>query len=1216
MHYPSYVCISHAAEDTREATWLEKELSDHGFRCQRLDETVPAEERKVEVEGGAILLALISPAAARGTTCLEDLRRAMAVGRPVLCLRLAQSDLEARLFAEEGLATDEMLDLSEVETDSPEGQMWLCHHLFVRRLCRYPACFSEVRCVDTPKGECIRRAVNAHSGNSRSQYLIALTYARGGALPVMPVEARQWMERAAAGGDADALIDLGYFKLRGVGGMCDPADARALFLRAAQLGHPRGYAAYGMCCLHGQGAERDVEEAVRAFETALRDGYAPAGYRLGLMYRDGDGIPVDGAKARAYLYAACDEGGRYPLYGYRLQSIGYKARKRVFRGVSMRQMRPRLGHLLYGEDGRWQEDPRLVTRVKKCMAINRFRVDRYPEDAWLEDMRIPTKDDVARAATDRRHGVWNVANAEEALGALLEKGQPSHGICASPHAALIHYRRAVKGGSSDAMCRLGEAYFNGRGCPRDAEQAVRLFRLSAAWGNEKGRFALGGCYERGIGVPRDLAMAVECYGQAAAAGYPPAQNNLGGCYQRGSGVEQDLAAAVEWYQRAADADQPQAICRLGQCYERGWGVEPQHGYAVELYRRAARLGQPYALYHLALCHHKGVGIEVNYAKAARLFERAARAGVTDAAYALGLCHRFGWGVPRDRRMAFLWFAEAAKGGHVQSSYEMGMCYLAGRATVQSDTRAVEAFRRAVASYECWDTSVRSGMDEVLPEGGLSAKCAAGKALYMLGYCTLYRRGITVDLPEEQAMERFAQAASLEDHTAMLALGDMLSRRAADEEDTQRAVAFYKLAAEGDEAEALLLLAERSRALAAERRQAGDTLGVEEAYAESWKTLARCAKQGSTEALLALAESAYFGWGTEKNAETAYWFLRRAEAREAYGVDGEPLPSYGMEQSACLWLGDFHYAGWAGTVDLMAADAAYRYAAAIPVDEVEAACPFQVLKERWHTRVDYLRRIRAEAYYRLAILRAVGFEDDRRAQREEAFAFLCAAISAGHPGALDDFARMYHHEMQRISASAGDTVFRFSSKKKKEERKGDTAYDYLAWMTAYYAALRPTLRVFDFDPVPMPHALAPAYVTAPVTPAMRAAALNHVGECYFEGRGVTEDRGVAVACYRQAADMAPVRGEAAVSIAWANYSLGWCLLHGEGVSKDPREGVRRMTRAATHHAEAAYTMGHCYERGIGVDAESIREAVKYYRKAKALGHRHAALRLKVLEARLR
>ena len=111
------------------------------------------------------------------------------------------------------------------------------------------------------------------------------------------------------------------------------------------------------------------------------------------------------------------------------------------------------------------------------------------------------------------------------------------------------------------------------------------------------------------------------------------------------------------------------------------------------------------------------------------------------------------------------------------------------------------------------------------------------------------------------------------------------------------------------------------------------------------------------------------------------------------------------------------------------------------------------------------------------------------------------------------------------------------------------------MTDYYTALwpKPALFKYGMESTSVP-ADRPDYVSAEVTPAMLAAALNYLGDCLFFGEGLTEDPASAAACYREVVEMRiPIpRGESLPQgMVWAQYSYGWCLLHGVGVPEDPR-----------------------------------------------------------------
>ena len=224
-----------------------------------------------------------------------------------------------------------------------------------------------------------------------------------------------------------------------------------------------------------------------------------------------------------------------------------------------------------------------------------------------------------------------------------------------------------------------------------------------------------------------------------------------------------------------------------------------------------------------------------------------------------------------------------------------------------------------------------------------------------------------------------------------------------------------------------------------------------------------------------------------------------------------------------------------------------------------------------------------------------------------------AALAGHEAAIGDLARMYarlgeimppEKEGRGRSAKRGQ---RSAPKPRRIESLGREYYGYLS------SCPQP----FESGYLPQAAEDAPAYVTAAVTPAMRASAVNHLGDRYFYGEGIPENKMAAVACYRRAAETTLARGEpVAGGIIWAQYSLGYCLLEGVGTRSAPREAVKWLSRAARYHGEAAYGLAQCYEQGIGVDGEDTREALKFYRKALKLGCTAAEEKIPQLERKLR
>jgi TPR repeat protein len=100
------------------------------------------------------------------------------------------------------------------------------------------------------------------------------------------------------------------------------------------------------------------------------------------------------------------------------------------------------------------------------------------------------------------------------------------------------------------------------------------------------QFRLGTMYENGRGLPRDLDQARAWYTRAAAQGYSSALYSLGYvCFTQGDG-----ACAVEWWTRAARQDSADAMFSLGVLYDEGTAMPRDPVQAHMWYDLAAAAG--------------------------------------------------------------------------------------------------------------------------------------------------------------------------------------------------------------------------------------------------------------------------------------------------------------------------------------------------------------------------------------------------------------------------------------------------------------------------------------------------------------------------------------------------------------------------------------------------------------------------------------------------
>jgi TPR repeat protein len=116
-------------------------------------------------------------------------------------------------------------------------------------------------------------------------------------------EALAWYKKAAGKNDPISLWVVGRMYLRGEGVASDRQEAEKWLRRSAESGNEFGQLLYGI-------AKEDLEyaEAPQWYRKAAMKGLIPAQKRLGLVYKNGRGVPVDKAEAYKWLLLASESG--------------------------------------------------------------------------------------------------------------------------------------------------------------------------------------------------------------------------------------------------------------------------------------------------------------------------------------------------------------------------------------------------------------------------------------------------------------------------------------------------------------------------------------------------------------------------------------------------------------------------------------------------------------------------------------------------------------------------------------------------------------------------------------------------------------------------------------------------------------------------------------------------------------------------------------------
>lgn len=107
----------------------------------------------------------------------------------------------------------------------------------------------------------------------------------------------------------------------------------------------------------------------------------------------------------------------------------------------------------------------------------------------------------------------------------------------------------------------------------------------------------------------------------------------------------------------------------------------------------------------------------------------------------------------------------------------------------------------------------------------------------------------------------------------------------------------------------------------------------------------------------------------------------------------------------------------------------------------------------------------------------------------------------------------------------------------------------------------------------------------------ARAQHALGQCYFHGIGVEQDRQRGAQWFRKAAELGDPE---------AQNDLAVCYANGVGAEQDPAQAIHWYQRAAEGGSTLAMcNLGQVYERGLGVK-KSFRQAAEWFRRAAELG----------------
>jgi uncharacterized protein len=432
----------------------------------------------------------------------------------------------------------------------------------------------------------------ATQGDALAQNELGDRYEKGQGVAKNYALARLWFERAAAQGNTDALVALGFIHGMGKGVAQDDDKMLKLWMDAEALDsemagellwewhHP----------LHKYAGRRvekgEHAEALRTWKLLAKQKDSEAARKLAAYYADPR--HKDEAQTQLWLTRAAD--------------------------------------LDADEAGREQN------RKDKKKALEQHAIAGNAEAQYkwgkeLDDYLSPEHDPAKAAQWFEKAAIQGHADAQYALGSLYLTGS---GVPKDYAQAFHWYGLAAAQGHADAQGSVALRYAAGEGVAQDDAQALVWFRKAAEQGNHEAQFNLGVAYQEGRGTVQDYAQARHWLERASEGFDPEACYNLGFLHSMSWGGPQDYALARQWYEKAVTRGHVLAMANLGLLFQWGLGGTVDYARAMKLYQRPAASNNPPALYGLGTLYAYGQGVKKNPALGRKWLGKAAALGLQEA----------------------------------------------------------------------------------------------------------------------------------------------------------------------------------------------------------------------------------------------------------------------------------------------------------------------------------------------------------------------------------------------------------------------------------------------------------------------------------------------------------------------------------------------------------------------------------------------------------
>ena len=480
-------------------------------------------------------------------------------------------------------------------------------------------------------------------------------------------------ERAVTSGSTVGRIVFANCMNSGYGGYGrDPGRAASLFREASARGHPVGMYSLGIMLRDGAGVPRDTAQALKLFEEAHGKGDPRGSYLLGQFYAGGEGLPKDeGRSAEFYrrAYAGLEKrAAANEVDGQRLVAL------MLLRGTGV------------------AKDARRAVAMMEAAAMRGSRAAMETLGSLYDEGDVVTRDYDTSLKWRRSAAALDGDTALNDLGVMHQEG---HGVGVDLATAMRYYLRAAALGHAVATFNVGEMFYYGRGVNEDFVTALTWYRRAADLGNGSAMQSIGVMMEAGRGTKQNFAEARRWFLRGAEVGDAGSMNSLGDMHKEGKGTKKDPAEALNWYRKAADLGDAEAMANMGVMYRDGEGVTRDPKAALNWFRRAADKRHARGTHLLGDIYLLGRGVEVDYREALKWIKISADQDYPEAISDLGVMYLRGYGVPENPTEAFRLFTRAAELGYATAMHNLASLYETARGVAKNCTLARTWYTKAL-----------------------------------------------------------------------------------------------------------------------------------------------------------------------------------------------------------------------------------------------------------------------------------------------------------------------------------------------------------------------------------------------------------------------------------------------------------------------------------------------------------------------------------------